>query len=358
MNSQKPRLTKIARDLELSITTVSRVLRNRPDVNPETRKRVLEYVQTIGYQTKTKLSELPLIGVVDTFRRHLLSSYYDALILEGVDEKLYESGFLTTIIHTELIEREQGMYDNVRVLNQLSGIIWLEPLFNPHYLQIVSNHGIPCVVINSCEQGVQVDLVECNSFKAAKMATEYLLGLGHRAIAFIGGQLSYPNILDRLKGYTSALAEAGVELDQSLVVDDISLWNDEGGVEGVYRLFSRKRTPTAILLSSDFLVNGVYRAIKELGYSIPRDISVISFDDSPFASYLDPPVTSCQQPLKHMGSTAAERLVRMIEARPEDRSPQTISVNMHFIVRRSTGPAPSRSDGGRDARADRPERSA
>ncbi len=341
MNPEKLRLTTIARELSLSVTTVSRVLHNRPDVKPETRRKVLEYVQTIGYQPKINLSELRLVGIVDTFRRHRLSSYYNALILEGVDEKLYESGYLTTIVHTELIEREVGMFDNVRILSRLSGLLWLEPVFDRRYLQIVSNHGIPCVVINSCEPDVPVDLLECNSFKASQTATEYLLSLGHRSIAFIGGQLSYTNILDRLRGYTAALADAGVEFDRSLVVDDISLWNDEGGAEGVYRLFSRKRNPTAVLVSSDFLVSGVYRAIKELGHLIPRDISVISFDDSPFAPYLDPPVTSCQQPLKQIGSMAAERLVRIINSREEERSPVRTSVNMPFIVRQSTGPAPS-----------------
>jgi len=339
MNSEKLRLTKIARELALSVTTVSRVLHNRPDVKPETRKRVLEYVQTIGYQPTINLSELRLVGIVDTFERHRLSSYYNALILEGVDNKLYESGYLTTIVHTELIEREQSLFDNVRILNRLSGIIWLEPVFDRRYLQIISNHGIPCVVINSCEPDVPIDLLECSSYKASRTATEYLLSLGHRAIAFIGGQLNYTNILDRLRGYTSALTDAGVEFDQNLVVDDISLWNDEGGAEGVYRLFSRKRMPTAILVSSDFLVTGVYRAIKELGHAIPRDVSVISFDDSPFAPYLDPPVTSCQQPLMQIGSMAAERLVRIIQSREEERSPTKISVNMPFIVRQSTGPA-------------------
>lgn len=341
MSSRQLRLTKIAEDLALSVTTVSRVLHNKPDVKVETRRKVLEYVQNVGYQPKINLSELRLVGVVDTFRHHQLSSYYNSLILEGVDEKLYESGYLTAIIHTELIEREQSMFDNVRILNRLSGLIWLEPVYNKHYHQVIANHGIPCVVINSCEPDVPIDLVECNSFKAARTATEYLLSLGHRSIAFIGGQLNYSNISDRLHGYTSALGDAGVELDQTLIVDDISLWNDEGGAEGVYRLFSRKRTPTAILVSSDFLVIGVYRAIKELGFSIPRDISVISFDDSPFAPYLDPPVTSCQQPLKQIGAMAAERLVRTIQSRPEERSPAKTTMNMPFIVRQSTGSAPT-----------------
>ncbi|HUX50603.1 MAG TPA: LacI family DNA-binding transcriptional regulator [Spirochaetia bacterium] len=331
------RLVGIAEALELSVTTVSRVLHNKPDVKQETRKRVLEYVQSLGYQTLVGRADLKLVGVVDTFNRHRLSSYYNAHLIDGIDRKLYESGYITTIIHTESIEREQSMFDNVRVLNRLSGVIWLEPVFNQHYHQIISNHNIPCVVINSCEPDIPVDVVECNSYKAARTATEYLLGLGHRAISFIGGQLNYTNILDRLKGYRDAMQDSGIEPDPSLIIEDISLWNDQGGAEGVYRLFSRNREPTAIIVSSDFLLGGVYKAIKELGHSIPGDVSVISFDDSPLAPYLDPPVTSCRQPLGEIGATAADRLVRMIGTAGDDRAPERTQLNMPFIVRSSTG---------------------
>jgi LacI family transcriptional regulator len=332
------KLVSIAEALDLSVTTVSRVLHNKPDVKQETRRRVLEYVQNFGHQPSTGRSDLKLIGVVDTFNRHRLSSYYNAHIFDGIDGKLYEAGYTTTIVHTESIEREQSLFDNVRILNRLSGVIWLEPLFNSHFHQIVNNHNIPCVVINSCEPGIEVDLVECNSFKAAKTATEYLMGLGHRSIAFIGGQLNYTNVMDRLTGYRAALEEAGIQPDPALVIEDISIWNDQGGAEGVYRLFSRSSAHTAILVASDFLLGGVYKAVKELGHTIPGDISVISFDDSPLAPYLDPPVTSCRQPLLEIGARAAERLVRMISTAPSERTPVRTSINMPFIVRNSTGP--------------------
>ncbi|WP_455382106.1 LacI family DNA-binding transcriptional regulator [Salinispira pacifica] len=351
MTLNRLKLVDIAEALNLSVTTVSRVLHNRPDVKQETRRRVLEYVQNFGNQPAALRPDLRLVGVVDTFNRHRLSSYYNAHIFDGIDRKLYEAGYITTIIHTELIEREQSMFDNVRILNRLSGIIWLEPVFSRHYQQIVANHNIPCVVINSCDPGVEVDLVECNSFKAARTATEYLIGLGHRAIAFIGGQLNYTNINDRLLGYRAALGEAGIGPDPTLELDDISLWNDQGGAEGVYRLFSRRRDVTAVLVSSDFLIGGVYKAIRELDRSIPEEVSVISFDDSPLAPYLDPPVTSCRQPLMEIGAKAAERLVRIITTPPAERVPVRDVLNMPFIVRRSTGPAPKSAQGGTDGTA-------
>jgi DNA-binding LacI/PurR family transcriptional regulator len=292
----------------------------------------------MGYQPSTGASDLHLVGVVDSFHRHRLSSYYNAHLFDGIDEKLNKSGYITTIVHSELIDREQSMYDNVRILNRLAGIIWLDPVYNPHYHQIVSNHNIPCVVVNSCEPNMPVDLVSCNSLKASRTATEYLVGLGHRDIAFIGGQLNYSNIRDRLTGYLDALRESGIEPNPALVIEDISLWNDQGGSEGIYRLFSRPVKPSAVIVSSDFLIAGIYKAIKELGLAIPGDISVISFDDSPLAPYLDPPVTSCRQPLKEIGARAAERLVRMISNWPQIEPALLDSLNMPFIVRKSTGP--------------------
>ena len=336
MAMDKQTLSTLARELNVSVTTISRVLHNKPDVKAATRQKVLAHIQRRGYHLSITAADLNLIGIVDTFKRHRLSSYYTALLLEGIDDTFYPEGYLTTLVHTELVEKEQSAYGHVKLFNQLCGIIWLEPAFDRRYLAMVAQNNIPCVVINSCEPDLAVDIVECNSFNAAKTATEYLIGLGHRHIAFIGGQFNYSSINDRVHGYREALAEADIAPNPTLIIEDIAQWNDEGGAEGVYRLYSKQERPTAILVSSDFLIAGVYRAIKDLKLTIPGDVSVISFDDSPLAAYLDPPVTSCQQPLKEIGARAAQRLVRLMAMPPAERTPEKQTVKMPFVVRRST----------------------
>lgn len=336
METGKMKLSAIARELGLSVTTVSRVLHNRPDVKAETRKRVLDYVQGAGFYPGSVGSDVRMVGVVDSFRRHSLASYYNASLLEGIDQKLYELGYVTSIVHAELIDREHRSYDNVRLLNRLAGLVWLGPVFDEHYRSIADKHNIPTVVVNCAARDVAINHVEVNSRKAAATATEYLLGLGHSKIAFIGGQMDNPNMLDRVDGYRAALAQAGITPDAGLVIDDITLWNEEGGAEGVYRLMSRGAAPTALIVASDFLVAGVYRALRELGYEIPYSISVVSFDDSPIASYVTPPVTSCQQPLREIATLATDILTQRINAGRQSSEPVHRVVNMPFIVRQST----------------------
>lgn len=337
MDADRLKLSQIARELGLSVTTVSRVLHNRPDVKAETRKRVLEHVQGVGVQPSSH-SDLKIVGVVDSFRRHSLSSYYNATLIEGIDEKLYEAGYMTAIVHSEVIDREQRAFENVRLLNRLAGLLWLGPVFDAHYREVTERHNIPCVVVNGADRTVAVDLVDCDSYKAAITATDYLLGLGHSRIAFIGGQVQDANMAERRSGYQAALKAARITPDPELLIDDISLWNDEGGAEGVYRLMSRPTKPTAILVASDFLLGGVYRAIQELGYSVPESMSVVSFDDSPIASYVAPPVTSCQQPLREIARLAAETLIRLMASGPQSPPPERRTLGMPFIVRKSTAP--------------------
>ena len=159
--------------------------------------------------------------------------------------------------------------------------------------------------------------------------------------------MNLTNHRDRLAGYRSALSNAGITVRNEWIIDDLTLWNDEGGAEGMHRLLAAAEIPTAAIICSDFLVEGVYNTVRQLGYSIPDDISLISFDDFPMATRLDPPLTCCRQPLIEMGAMAADRLLDLI-AEPQTRSvAERTLVRMPFIVRKSTR-AVTREAGDRD----------
>ena len=327
-------MRKIAKELGISTTTVSRVLNNRHDVDAETRKRVLEFVRKNSYQYRGSILELKLIGVVDTYRRHSISSYYISGILEGIDDRISRRGYTIILLHADEIDRDYADFGFIRCFNHISGLIWMEPVFSSFYEKIVTDQKIPCVVINNYDDNVKVDIVESDNYSAAKIAVEYLVGQGHRHIAFIGGWMNLTNHKERLRGFKDALNQSGLEPRNEHIITDIIFWNEEGGAEGVYRIFSTGSKPTAIVVCSDFLITGVYAALKDLGYSIPKDVSVISFDDSPIARYLNPPLTSCKQPLKEIGSIAAEHLLTSIDGLARNYTRE--KVRMPFIVREST----------------------
>lgn len=302
---KRPTIRQIAAELDLSIATVSRVINNKPDVNAASRERVISYLRSIDYQPPVVSADLGLIGLVDTFQRHELNSYYVSSILAGADEQLHRYKYNVVLIHYDQIESEMMNYGQVTILNRLKGLLWLEPMFNAQHLKIVQDHRLPCVVLNNSEEGVQVDLVRSDNYHAARRAVTFLVAKGHSRIGFVGGWLHLANHRDRLSGYLDGLKEAGVNPDESHIVKDVVSWDEHGGYEGTNRVISAKDRPTAVVLCSDFLASGAYSAVFDLGLRIPEDVSIVSFDDFPLARHMDPPLTTFRQPLRQMGAQAA-----------------------------------------------------
>ncbi len=341
--TKRPTIRQIAAELDLSIATVSRVINNKPDVNAASRERVISYLRSIDYQPPVVSADLGLIGLVDTFQRHDLNSYYVSAILAGADEQLHRYKYNVVLIHYDQIESEMMNYGQVTILNRLKGLLWLEPMFSAQHLKIVQDHRLPCVVLNNSEEGVDVDLVRSDNYHAARRAVAFLVAKGHTRIGFVGGWLHLANHRDRLKGYLEGLDAAGITPDDSIIVKDIVSWDEHGGYEGTNRVVSGTQPPTAILLCSDFLASGAYSAMFDLGLRIPDDVSVVSFDDFPLARHMDPPLTTFRQPLRKMGAQAAGILAERFgtgNGNSADAPVRHELVPCPIITRSSAGPCP------------------
>jgi DNA-binding LacI/PurR family transcriptional regulator len=285
------------------------------------------------------------VGLVDTFTRHTISSYYLSTILEALERKTRSFGCNTVLIPADQILHQLSSFGNSSLLKHLEGVIWMEPIFTNAISEAVRAAGVPCVVINNCEEDVDIDVVMSDNRSSSRQAVEYLLNLGHRSIGFVGGWLHLSNHKDRFIGYRERIAEAGIDARDDWIIDDITLWNDEGGAEGLHRLLGRRNRPTAVILCSDYLAVGAYRAAAEMGVDIPGDLSVISFDDFPLAQFMTPPLTTFRQPLQEIGECAALRLAALMSG-GERRSGERQYLRCPLIVRRSVREI---SDGGRGA---------
>ena len=312
MKGDRLNIRAISSEIKVSTATVSRVINNKPDVSPKTRQKVLSYLKKIGYQPHTVNGALHLVGLVDTFSRHTLSSYYLSSIIEAFDRKLRASGYNTVLIPSDQVLRHMRARTHANLLRHLDGILWMEPIFSNRFAEFTAACKVPCVVINNCEDDIEIDVVESDNRSASRQAVEYLLDRGHTSIGFVGGWLHLTNHKDRFDGYKERMAKAGITILDDWMIDDITLWNEEGGAEGLHRILSRRNRPSAVLLCSDYLAVGAYKATREMGFSIPEDISIISFDDFPLAQYLDPPLTTFRQPLQEMGEIAAVKLIGLI----------------------------------------------
>jgi DNA-binding LacI/PurR family transcriptional regulator len=305
------RLQEIASDLGVSTATVSRVINNKSGVRADTRETVLRYLAAQGRVARDNAS-FKDIGIVDTFLPHRLDNYYISKVIEGADERIHAMNCITALVHADIIEKELLAYGRADVLNRLEGILWMEPMFNRRFYDIVKERNLPCVVINNCEEDIPIDFIKSDNLASSKKAIRFLIENGHRSIGFIGGYLHLTNHKDRFQGYREGLEEAGIESDPRFVITDITSWDAHGGAEGVYRILSRGEFPSAIMLCSDFLAEGAYEAVKTKGLRIPDQVSIVSFDDFPPAERMDPPLTTFRQPLQEIGKAAANRLFEII----------------------------------------------
>jgi DNA-binding LacI/PurR family transcriptional regulator len=212
------------------------------------------------------------------------------------------------------------------------GVILVLAHGQSRHLQLLHHHCIPFVVVDHRgELGPDVPSVGATNWSGGRVATEYLISLGHRRIAMIGGPPSYRCSLDRIAGYRSALEAADIPFDPQLVRP--GEFRQTTGYEQTCELLALEKPPTAIFAGSDMQAMGVYSALRARGLTIPGDMSVIGFDDVPLASIVTPTLTTIRQPLIEMGRMATTMLLRLIAKEPLDSLRVELATSL--IVRES-----------------------
>jgi LacI family transcriptional regulator len=334
-------LRDVARRAGVSMMTVSRVLNGHPDVAPATRDAVLEHAQALGYgawaaQLQTR-ARTGLIALAVPFIPS--EGDYFAEIVSGASEALAERGAYLVLSSTRHQHDREVWLVDLLLRGRTDGAILISPSESPAELAALRAEGHPFVVIDpNLPLGDEIPAIAAMNAAGARAATEHLIGLGHRRIGIITGSLQWTESIDRLAGYHAALAAAGVPvLPEILAEADFTM---QGGIEAVQRLLALPDPPTAIFSCNDNMAIGVIQAAVEHGLTVPRDLSVVGFDDVAAAALVTPPLTTVRQPLQDMGRAAVSLLDRLIEGRPIEA--MRIEVATRLIVRASTGPPMSR----------------
>jgi LacI family transcriptional regulator, galactose operon repressor len=332
-------IREVAEEAGVSIATVSRVVNGRGDVAPDTRARVAEVIQAIGYVANRSARGLQagrtgLVGLVVP----LIHPLYFSAILAGALEALDERGLravLSPTAHQHDLERVQVD----RMLHGLTdgGLIIL-PEESSDELERLIDLGFDFVVIDPRTRlAGRVPSVSAAHSAGATQAMQHLLSLGHRRIAAITGHHGWIATEERRRGYLGALAGAGIVPDADLMVEaDFEI---AGGVEAARRVFDLADPPTAIFAFNDNLAIGAIQAAQERGLRVPEDLSVVGFDDTEVTTIVTPSLTSIRQPLAEMGRTAVSLLARLLE----HQRFETLHIELatRLVVRSSTGPAPA-----------------
>jgi LacI family transcriptional regulator len=320
----------VARLAEVSAMTVSRVI-NRPDrVADATKERVLAAMASLDYRPNLMARGLASgrsqsIGVltVDT------TLYGPRAALRGIEGAARELGYSVTISH--LNDPDQtAVAQSANLLRSRScdGVILLQPLISE-----VAHEGAvadlpPMVAIHAGTPG-RYPVVSVDQGRGARLATEHLLGLGHRTVWHIAGPSLWFEGVERVRGWESALIQAGADVPPVVRGD----WSAASGYQAALRVFENPGV-TAIFAANDSMALGVLRAMHELGLRCPEDVSLVGFDDFPEAAYFSPGLTTIRQDFDEIGQRSVELLVQLIET--GSASTQHLVLPPELILRQST----------------------
>ncbi|GAB3689354.1 LacI family DNA-binding transcriptional regulator [Nocardiopsis oceani] len=333
-------ISVIAAEAGVSAPTVSRVLNGRGDVAPATRERIETLLRTHGYRRRGSRPK-ERVGLLDLVFNDL-DSPWAVEIIRGVENAAHQSGagVVVSAIHREASSTLQWL-DNVRA-RVSDGAILVTTGLEPELNEELRSLDVPAVVIDPVGiPDLTTPTIGATNWAGGLSATEHLIHLGHRRIAFVEGRPELWCSRARLDGYRAGLETAGLTVDPDLIAP--AEFTYESGFRAGERLFDRDERPTAVFVSSDQMALGVYEALRQRGLRVPEDVSVVGFDDLPEARWSSPPLTTVRQPLADMGRLAVRTVQRLVQNETIESSRVELATGL--IVRHSTGRAPETEAG-------------
>jgi LacI family transcriptional regulator len=217
----------------------------------------------------------------------------------------------------------------------VDGLLLIAPVLEPETEHAVQAGNLPVVVIDPRRLDLGLPRVVVDNYEGVRAGTRHLLELGHRRIAYIRGEDDHESTERRYRGYADAMLLAGIQPDPTLVAP--SNFTHQGGLHAATQLLTTQR-PTAIVTGADPIALGAVEAARELGLSIPDDVSIVGFDDLPRAAHSVPPLTTVRQPLHDMGRAGTRALLSLIANQP--LATDDIRLNTKLILRATTAPPP------------------
>ena len=328
-------IREVAESAGVSYATVSHVINNTRVVTQETRERVLAAMSALNYRPNALARSLRQ-GKTNSLGLVLPDSAnpFFAEISRSIEDAAFKKGYSVFLCNTELDTQRELFYVDVLSKKQVDGIIFVAAGDQADSLDFLLRQNMPVVMIDRDLPNVEVDAVLTDHQLGGRLATQHLIQLGHKRIACIAGPSSITPSAERLTGYRKALEEAGLSYDERLIMRGD--YHAQSGMDITHAILKLEPRPTAIFALNDLMALGALRAAAEAGYSVPRDLAVVGYDDLELARFTNPPLTTIAQPKKEIGAQAVNLLVDRIALK--SRSPSRLVLAPELIVRRSTQP--------------------
>ena len=323
----------IARAAGVSHSTVSRALRDSPLVNRKTTEEIQRVARDLGYRASAVARGLVTrqtrtIGVVVT----TISDPFVSEVVSGIELAANDNGYSVFLADSNADPTREKNVVHSFAERRVDGIVVTSSRVGALYTPMLSEMMVPIVLINNQHPGQFVHSVMIDNLEGARQAVSYLIGLGHRRIAYVGDRYGHQSDTERFAGCREALERAALPFLPELVVHGDG--RPEGGSSALETLLGLSHPPTAIFCYNDLTALGVLRSIQTRKLRVPADISLVGFDDLFFSSYTQPRLTTVRQPMRQMGLMAMECLLKLMSGK---QSAEAIKVPAELIVRESTG---------------------
>jgi DNA-binding LacI/PurR family transcriptional regulator len=341
-----PTIRDVARAANVSISTVSHVLSGKRPTSGSTRRRVEAVIEQLGYRPNRVAQSLVwrrpfALGLIIP---DITNPYFPAFA-RGVEDRVRDLGYTLVLGNSDYDPQREFSYLDLVRSQQLAGAIFclgdeMSPILAE--LQRAVDEGLSVVLVHS--PMARVPTICADNRQGGRLAAEHLLSLGHRAIGIISALPLDEGMADREAGFLDGLRDAGIEVDRSTVPVMYGNHQIEGGRQATVELLDHAPTVTGVFVLNDLMALGALEGARAIGRRVPEDISIVGFDDIPFAALANPPLTTVGQPIRQLGEQAAELLLRVVQggshAQSESEPPRLLLPN-ELIQRQSSGPVPA-----------------
>jgi LacI family transcriptional regulator len=331
-NSSNVTIQQVAEKAGVSTATVSRVLNDSDLVADELKSRVRQTIEELGYYPNRAARHLRAghVRKVGVLFADISNSFFTS-ILAGIEAALQQADNILVLGNSNEDPHIEQLHLNAFLEEGVGGIILTATSASKNQYKHVLEAGIPLLTIDRVVEGLKADSVAINNMDAAYHATSHLIRLGHQDVAFIGGPETMSTARLRKAGFLEAMKDAG-NLTPRI---ELSNFRQEGGYQAMQSLLDSPNRPSALLVANNVMTLGALQCIHEHQLAIPKDVALVGFDDTPWVTSLQPPLTVIAQPTFEMGKIAARLLLDRIEG-PENPI-QRITLETQLIIRQSCG---------------------
>ncbi len=332
----------VARLVGVTPATVSMVINNKPRISDETRRKVMAAIEELDYYPHEGARALVLkrtntLGVAAP----IFTNYFVLETLGGIEHEIHQSDYNLVLYGTQgQSKTEDAVITRIARERKVDGLITINLQLNAKQIKYFQKNAIQVVSLEEEAEGYDSILVD-NTY-GANEAVKHLIALGHTRIALLTGPDRFLPMLQRETGYNDALKQAGLSPDPKLRLE-VNWGRREEGFEVGQKILQMRQGPTAVFVGAgDVCATGLLLALKRGGLNVPKDISVVGFDDQPFAELVDPGLTTVRQPMARMGAEAFHLLKEALKD-PEAHKPRKQIFPTELVVRQSTAAPRPRS---------------